>query len=341
MNRLSSNSDPRESLSVVVPCYNEEAVIRQTHARLIRVLEEAGLPFELIYVNDGSRDRTLAILHDLHAGDDRVRVVSFSRNFGHQLAVTAGIDNATGDAVVLIDSDLQDPPEVIPAMVDLWREGYEVVYGVRESRSGESPFKLFTARVFYRLINKISDVPIPLDAGDFRLMDRRVVEVLKKMPERDRFVRGMVSWVGFRQCPLPYARAERAAGESKYPLRKMLRFAMDGVVSFSIVPLRISTFLGFLTAALAVLGILYAVGLRLSAGNWPPGWTLLLISTLLLGGLALGCLGIIGEYVGRIYRELKRRPLYIVDEKLGFVPIGDGEAVSTTSGQVEAAAPVN
>ncbi len=305
-------------LSVVVPCYNEEAVIRQTHGRLIRVLENAGLSFEIIYVNDGSRDRTLAILHDLQTADNRVRVVSFSRNFGHQLAITAGIDCATGDAVVLIDSDLQDPPELIPSMVKLWREGNHVVYGVRESRVGESHFKLATAQAFYRLINQISDVPIPLDTGDFRLMDRRVVEVLKKMPERDRFVRGMVSWVGFKQAPLSYARAERAAGESKYPLRKMLLFAMDGVVSFSIVPLRISTLIGFLAATLAVAGILYALVLRLFTGIWAPGWTLLFISTFFLGGMTLGCLGIIGEYVGRIYRELKRRPLYVIDEMRGF-----------------------
>jgi len=337
MNDFSSNSDRRESISVVVPCCNEEAVIRQTHARLVKVLEDAGLPFELIYVNDGSRDRTLDILRDLQSGDDRVRVLSFSRNFGHQLAVTAGIDSATRDAVVLIDADLQDPPELIPEMVKLWHDGTEVVYGVRQSREGESHFKLLTARAFYRLINQISDVPIPLDTGDFRLMDRRVVEVLKNMPERDRFVRGMVSWVGFRQRPLPYARAERAAGHSKYPLRNMLLFAMDGVVSFSIVPLRISTLIGFLAASLAVVGILYALILRLFTGIWAPGWTLLFISTFFLGGLTLGCLGIIGEYVGRIYRELKHRPLYIVDEKLGFKPSADGDDISRKH-ELEAAA---
>jgi glycosyltransferase involved in cell wall biosynthesis len=247
-----------------------------------------------------------------------VRVVSFSRNFGHQLAITAGIDCATGDAVVLIDSDLQDPPELIPSMVKLWQEGNHVVYGVRQSRVGESHFKLVTAQAFYRLINQISDVPIPLDTGDFRLMDRRVVEVLKKMPERDRFVRGMVSWVGFKQAPLSYARAERAAGQSKYSLRKMLLFAMDGVVSFSIVPLRVSTLFGFLAATLAIVGIVYALVLRMFTGIWAPGWTLLFISTFFLGGMTLGCLGIIGEYVGRIYRELKRRPLYIIDEMRGF-----------------------
>lgn len=340
MSKLSTNPERRQFVSIVVPCFNEEAVVRQTHGRLVGVLEKAGLPFEIIYVNDGSRDRTLEILDGLVDSDNRVRVLSFSRNFGHQLAVTAGIDYAAGDAVVLIDSDLQDPPELIPKMIQLWQEGKDVVYGVRESRSGESQFKLLTAQAFYRLINQISDVPIPLDTGDFRLMDRRVVDVLKKMPERDRFVRGMVSWVGFKQCPLPYARAERAAGESKYPLRKMMLFAMDGLVSFSIVPLRIAMVVGFITAGIAVLGIFYALFLRLFTENWEPGWTLLFISIFFLAGMTLGCLGIVGEYVGRIYREIKRRPLYVIDERLGFETAGDGKLASTSM-QVEAPVGVN
>jgi dolichol-phosphate mannosyltransferase len=340
MSKLATNSERRQLISVVVPCFNEEAVIRQTHGRLVGVLEKAGLPFEIIYVNDGSRDRTLAILRSLVESDNRVRVLSFSRNFGHQLAVTAGIDYAAGDAVVLIDADLQDPPELVPKMIELWQEGNHVVYGVRESRSGESQFKLLTAQAFYRLINQISDVPIPLDTGDFRLMDRRAVDVLKKMPERDRFVRGMVSWVGFKQCPLPYPRAERAAGESKYPLRKMMLFAMDGLVSFSIVPLRISMVVGFVTAGIAVLGILYALFLRLFTENWEPGWTLLFISIFFLAGMTLCCLGIVGEYVGRIYREIKRRPLYVMDERLGFETAGDGKPASTSM-QVEAPVGVN
>jgi dolichol-phosphate mannosyltransferase len=317
-----SSSESGELLSVVVPCYNEEAVIRQTHARLASVLGGIGMRYEVVYVNDGSRDRTLEILRDLQQSDSHVRVMSFARNFGHQMAVTAGIDSAAGDAVVLIDADLQDPPEVIPQMVEKWREGNRVVYGTRESRVGESKFKLVTAQLFYQLINKISDVPIPHDTGDFRLMDRRVVEVLKRMPERDRFVRGMVSWVGFQQCALPYARAERAAGESKYPLRKMVLFAADGLVSFSIIPLRIATAFGFLSAVLTIVGIIYALLLRLFTGIWVPGWTLMFIGTLFMGGMSLTCLGIIGEYVGRIYRELKRRPLYVVDEMLGFAAQG-------------------
>jgi dolichol-phosphate mannosyltransferase len=269
-----------------------------------------------------------------------VRVLSFSRNFGHQLAVTAGVDYAAGDAVVLIDADLQDPPELIPKMLQLWQQGNHVVYGVRESRVGESQFKLLTAQAFYRLINQISDVPIPRDTGDFRLMDRRVVDVLKKMPERDRFVRGMVSWVGFKQCALPYARAQRAAGDSKYPLRKMVLFAMDGLVSFSIVPLRISMVVGFVTAMIAVVGIFYALFLRVFTQYWQPGWTLLFISIFFLAGMTLCCLGIVGEYVGRIYREMKRRPLYVMDERLGFENAGDGKLTSSSM-QVEAPVGVN
>ena len=309
-----------ETLSVVVPCYNEEDVIRHTHERLSKVLKQTGMAYEIIYVNDRSRDNTLGILRELQADDAGVRVVSFSRNFGHQVAVTAGIDHTRGDAVVLIDADLQDPPELIAAMLEKWRGGAQVVYGMRESRTGESAFKLLTAKLFYRLIDRISDVKIPLDTGDFRLMDRRVVDVLKQMPERDRFLRGMVSWVGFRQAPLPYARSERAAGGTKYPLRKMLLFAADGIVSFSLVPLRLATLLGFITAVMMVVGIVYALVLRLFTGIWAPGWTLLFVAMFLIGGMTLCCLGIIGEYVGRIYRELKRRPLYIVDETLGFQP---------------------
>jgi dolichol-phosphate mannosyltransferase len=320
MHQLNSDHSPARLLSIVVPCYNEQDVIQKTHARLVELLDSLDLDGEIIYVNDGSRDRTRELLRDLQAEDERVRVISFARNFGHQMAVTAGIDAAAGDAVVLIDSDLQDPPELIHQMVEKWREGFHVVYGVRASRAGESTFKLFTAKLFYRMINLISDVAIPLDTGDFRLMDRRVVDVLRDMPERDRFLRGMVSWVGFRQFALPYSRAERAAGESKYPLRKMLLFALDGVLSFSLVPLRIATFVGFVSAAMAILGIFYALFLRLFTGNWAPGWTLLFCSLFFLGGATLMCLGIVGEYVGRIYRELKRRPLYVIDERLGFEP---------------------
>jgi len=305
-------------ISIVVPCFNEEAVIQETHRRLTDTLTDLEGRYEIVYVDDGSRDRTLFILESIQAADETVRILSFSRNFGHQMAVSAGIDHAQGDAVILIDADLQDPPELIRAMVEKWREGYDVVYGQRHSREGESYFKVATARLFYRFINRLSDVPIPLDTGDFRLMSRQVVNVLKCMPERDRFIRGMVSWVGYRQCALPYERARRYAGVSKYPLRKMVAFATDGILSFSIKPLRLATTMGFLTSGLAVLGILYALVLRLWTSYWVSGWTLLIISVLFLGGVQLICLGIIGEYVGRIYSESKRRPLYLIGEALGF-----------------------
>lgn len=306
------------TLSVVVPCFNEEAVIEETHHRLSRVLKCLGCTYEIIYVNDGSHDNTLPLLKEIQAKDDTVRVVSFSRNFGHQMAVTAGIDHAAGEAVVLIDADLQDPPELIGQMLEKWREGYQVVYGQRQARAGESFFKVFTAKLFYRLINRLSDVPIPLDTGDFRLMSRQVVDVIRRMPERDRFIRGMVSWVGFRQCPILYQRAERFAGTSKYPLKKMLAFAADGILSFSIKPLHLATTFGFLASGFAFLGILYALVLRLFTSYWVSGWTLLIISILFLGGVQLICLGIIGEYVGRIYSATKRRPLYLVAEAFGF-----------------------
>lgn len=306
-------------LSVIVPCYNEELVIRETHRQLTETLVKAQeIRLEIIYVDDGSQDATLSLLKDIQSSDPRVRVVSFSRNFGHQIAVTAGLEHASGDAVVLIDADLQDPPEVILEMLSRWRLGVDVAYGVRQEREGESAFKLWTAKAFYRTINGLSDVAIPLDTGDFRLIDRRVVDALLQMPERDRFVRGMVAWAGFVQEPVYYRRAARFAGETKYPLKKMLRFATDGILSFSIVPLRIAIYSGFIVSGLALLGILYAIYLRLFSDIWVPGWTLLFIAVLLLGGIQLISLGVIGEYIGRIYGESKRRPLYLTKERLGF-----------------------
>lgn len=301
-------------LSVVVPCYDEEAAIRATHARLTEVLPGIESSYEILYVNDGSRDRTLPILRSIERSDPRVRVLSFSRNFGHQAAVTAGVQHARGQAVVLIDADLQDPPEVIAEMMAKWQEGFQVVYGVRRSREGESTFKLATARMFYRTLNKLSEVPIPLDTGDFRLMDRCVVDQLNAMPEKDRFIRGMVSWIGFRQTKIEYDRHRRVAGESKYPLRKMIKFALDGVLSFSTQPLRLATNFGFMVSALSGLLIFYALYKRFFTNDWVSGWTFLFTMTVFLGGIQLICLGIIGEYVGRIYGETKRRPLYILDE---------------------------
>jgi len=320
---MEMNTVGKSILSVVIPCYNEEAVINETIRQLKEFCTElVDLDVELIFVDDGSRDRTREILKAHAAADPRMKLIGFARNFGHQVAVTAGIDAASGDAVVLIDADLQDPPAVVHEMIAKWREGYDVVYGTRTERPGESAFKLATARGFYRLLNRLSDVPIPLDTGDFRLMSRPVVDTLCAMPERDRFVRGMVSWVGFRQIALPYKRAERFAGESKYPLRKMVRFATDGILSFSTKPLQVSVGFGMLCASLALLGILYALGLRLFTNVWVEGWTALMIAVLFIGGVQLICVGILGEYVGRIYSEVKKRPLYIVQEYLGFQQSG-------------------
>lgn len=306
-------------ISVVIPCYNEEDVLPQTLPRLLNFAD--GLPqyrTELVFVDDGSRDRTLTILTEAAQSDPRIRIVSFARNFGHQIAVTAGIEAASGDAVALIDADLQDPPELLEQMLAHWEEGYDVVYGVRASREGESAFKTTTARWFYRLLNRLSEVSIPLDTGDFRLMDRKVVDVLCAMPERHRFVRGLVAWIGHRQLALPYERKQRAAGETKYPLRKMLRFATDGILSFSSKPLQISTNLGIAASFLSLVGIVYAVVMRLTTSNWVEGWTTLLIAVLFLGGVQLISLGIIGEYIGRIYEESKGRPLYVVRKRIGF-----------------------
>jgi glycosyltransferase involved in cell wall biosynthesis len=309
----------QQLLSIVVPCYNEAEGIEETLKRLQHFcMGLENLTVELIFVDDGSKDQTRAMLKAFAAKDNRIRVIGFSRNFGHQIAVTAGIDAANGDAVVLIDADLQDPPEVIHEMIALWRAGYDVVYGTRTERQGESAFKLATARAFYRLLNRLSDVPIPLDTGDFRLMSRPVVDTLKSMPERDRFVRGMVSWAGFRQVAVPYKRAERFAGDSKYPLSKMVRFATDGLLSFSSKPLQLSVGLGMACALLALTGIVYALTLRLFTDIWVEGWTAMMIAVLFIGGVQLICVGILGEYVGRIYNEVKQRPLYVVQEYTGY-----------------------
>lgn len=306
-------------ISIVIPCYNEEEVIEETIRRLNKLCSE--LPdynVELIFVDDGSSDRTRELLRISAASYSWVKLIGLSRNFGHQIAVSAGIDAAAGDAVVLIDADLQDPPEVVHGMVAKWQEGYDVVYGTRTERAGESIFKSMSASCFYRILNHLSDVPIPLDTGDFRLMSRRVVDSLKAMPEHDRFVRGMVSWVGFKQISLPYKRAERFAGESKYPLMKMIRFARDGILSFSTKPLRMSVKLGMICAILALAGIVYALVMRLFTNIWVEGWTALMIAVLFIGGVQLICVGILGEYIGRIYNEVKNRPLYVVEETEGL-----------------------
>jgi len=306
-------------IAIVIPCYNEEVNLREAHRQVSQTIAQATSSYEIVYVDDGSQDATPELLRQLQGEDPHVRVVYLSRNFGHQLAVTAGLAHAKGDAVVIMDADLQDPPEVMLDMVRWWEAGYEVVYGVRTDREGETRFKLVTARLFYRVIRWLSDTEIPLDTGDFRLLDRKVVDAVVAMPERDRFVRGMVSWAGFRQIGVPYRRAARFAGKTKYPFSKMLRFAIDGILSFSIKPLRLSTLMGFVAAGLALLVIVYAVVMRLFTQRWVAGWTALIVAVLFLGGAQLISLGIIGEYIGRLYGEAKRRPLYLVRETLGLV----------------------
>jgi polyisoprenyl-phosphate glycosyltransferase len=306
-------------LSVIVPCLNEEEALRGTQVRLSSALEQIPTNFEIIYVDDGSTDATPEVLRELQAYDSRVRVVRFSRNFGHQMAITAGLEHAAGDAVVIIDADLQDPPETIMDFFRKWQEGYDVVYGVRTEREGETVFKLWTAKLFYRFMTRLSDTQIPMDTGDFRLMDRRVLNVLLGMPERDRFVRGMVSWLGFSQVAVPYRREARVAGVTKFSFFKMLRFALDGIFSFSIVPLRVATWTGFITSFLAILGIvLVSLEHFLGVEGLVKGWTSTMFAVLFIGGVQLICMGIIGEYIGRIYGESKHRPLYVVREILGF-----------------------
>ena len=308
----------RGLISIIVPCYNEQEVLGLTIAELKQLAESASdYSFEFVFINDGSKDNTIDILKASATEDPRIRILDFARNFGHQIAVTAGIDAALGDAVVLIDADLQDPPEVVIEMLVKWEQGADVVYGVRKRRKGESAFKLLTANAFYRLLNNLSEVPIPLDTGDFRLMSRPVVNVFKAMPERHRFVRGMVAWIGFTQVALHYERHERAAGTSKYPLRKMLKFATDGIISFSSKPLQAATNIGVIASSCALLGIAYALCMRIFTSTWVEGWTTLLIAVLFMGGIQLLCLGLLGEYIGRIYTEIKGRPLYIVRDHIG------------------------
>jgi glycosyltransferase involved in cell wall biosynthesis len=307
-------------VSVVVPCYQEEAVLPETHSRLTRAAKSLDADYEIVYVDDGSRDGTLAILRELHRADPRVRVVALSRNFGHQVAISAGLDSARGDAVVVIDADLQDPPELIPELVARWREGNEVVYASRTARRGETAARLWITGLYYRTLGRLSDVAMPEEAGDFRLLDRRVVDVLKAMPERDRYLRGMVSWIGFRQRPVPYVRDARTTGKGHYSLARLARLGLDGLTGFSSAPIRVVTWLGFALGALSVMGILLFVALRLfTAARFGP-WTIAALGMTFLAGVQLVALGVVGEYVGQIYREVKQRPPYVVAERLGFEP---------------------
>jgi dolichol-phosphate mannosyltransferase len=307
-------SDTRAFISVVVPMFNEEAGAAECVKRLTQVLEGMPFRYEIIFVNDGSRDRTLENLKAQKSANPNIKIVDLSRNFGHQLAITAGIDLAQGDAVIVIDGDLQDPPELFPEMAAKWQEGYDVVHAKRRKREGETTFKLLTAKIYYRLIREIAHVDIPVDVGDFRLMSRRAVDALKSLREKHRYIRGMVAWLGFNQTTVEYDRSARFAGQTHYPLSRMLSFSWIGLTSFSIVPLRLATFCGLLSALAGFLYGIYALIVKYVFHTAIIGWTSIVILILLLGGIQLLCLGIIGEYVGKLYEESKNRPLYLVKD---------------------------
>ena len=310
----SKKTDTKPVFSIVAPVFNEIGSIEEFYKTLALVMQPLKQPWELLLVDDGSTDGSTDKIRELAANDSHVKPVIFARNFGHQIAVTAGLDYTRGEAIIIIDADLQDPPSVILDLIAKWKEGFEVVYAVRRKREGESWFKLFTASLFYRLIFRITDVKIPLDTGDFRLIDRKVVDILGQMRERHRFLRGMAAWVGFRQVGVEYDRKERFAGKTKYPFSKMFKLALNAITSFSYFPLQVATYLGFICAGISILAIPVVIYLRLSNQGELLGQATTLIAVLLLGGVQLITLGILGEYIGRIYDEAKGRPLYIVSE---------------------------
>ena len=309
-----------EKVSVIIPMYYEEEVAEECYKRVKTVLTSLkDYEHEILFVNDGSKDKTLEILESIAEKDKQVKVISFSRNFGHQCAVTAGLQYVTGDAIVVIDADLQDPPELIPDMLTLWKQGNEVIYAKRKTREGESKFKLLTAKMFYRILNGLSDVEIPADTGDFRLVDRKVVDVINSMPEHNKFLRGLFSWVGFKQQPFEYERKERFAGKTKYPLKKMLKLASDGIISFSTKPLKIVGGLGIITIIISVLLLLYSViSYIFNLNQLTPGWTSIMVAITLFSGVQLLSIWIISEYLARIYDESKKRPQYIISKTINL-----------------------
>lgn len=304
----------KELISIVVPMYFEEEVAQECYNRITAVMNSNHYNYELVFVNDGSTDRTLEILEQLAMNDNRTKVISFARNFGHQIAVTAGIDYAKGDAIVIIDADLQDPPEVIPELVNKWLEGFDVVYAKRKKRKGETWFKLLTAKYFYKFLNYMSDIDIPKDTGDFRLIDRKVAAVFRKMTEKNRFVRGMFSWIGFSQTYIEYERDERFAGETKYPFKKMIKFASDGIIAFSSKPLKLVMTLGTASVLVSIIVLLYSILTRLFGHEVQPGWASIMVAITFFSGIQLLGLGIVGQYIARIYDESKNRPIYIVKD---------------------------
>ena len=307
----------KEVCSVVIPVFNEEENLELLHRRLSKVLEKYCQDYEIIFVDDGSTDKSLEVMRKLRQTNVRVKIISFSRNFGHQIAITAGTDYASGSAVIIMDADLQDPPEVIPRLVEKWKDGYDTVYAIRESRK-DPMLKRAIAFVFYRLFKRMSDVDIPVDAGDFRLMSRRVVDILKNMPERNRYLRGLASWVGFSQTKVRYARDERYGGERKYTLWQSTRLGFDGITSFSRFPLRLATYVGLVVSLAGFLYTATIIILALVYGKMVPGWTTLMAAVIFLGGVQLIVVGVIGEYIGRIYVEVQQRPLYLIKHKIGF-----------------------
>lgn len=304
--------------SVVVPLYNEEEVILETYKRLKSVMDSLNEPYEIIFVNDGSRDKTASMAYEICNKDNTIKLVDFARNFGHQTAITAGMDFSEGEAIVVIDADLQDPPELIPKMIEKWREGYDVVYGKRGERKGETFFKKLTAKVFYRFLRNMTDVDIPVDTGDFRLIDRKVCEALKLVNERNRYIRGIISWLGFKQIGVEFTREKRFAGETKYPLKKMLKFASDAITSFSYKPLKLASYFGTLLSFCSFIYLIVVIFMKLFTDHVQQGWTSIVAINLFFHGITLIILGIMGEYVGRIYDEAKGRPLYIVRQTKNF-----------------------
>jgi polyisoprenyl-phosphate glycosyltransferase len=300
------------ALSVIIPIYNEEQNIPVLYERMKHVMENLGLTYEFLFINDGSRDRSMQLIRELAKKDDAVHFINFSRNFGHQIAVTAGLDACKGEQVVIIDADLQDPPELIAEMRAKMEEGYEVVYARRNKRKGENFMKRWTAKMFYRTLAKITSIEIPLDTGDFRIMDRKIVDVLKKMPEQQKFLRGQISWAGFRQTYIAYDRDQRNAGETGYTYKKMMRFALDGITSFSNWPLKVATISGFVVSGITFLIALYALYSRFVTKDYVPGWTSLILAVLFIGGVQLITIGIIGEYISRLSANVRNRPLYVV-----------------------------
>ena len=309
-----------KKISIVIPMYYEEEVVNECYNRTVNALKQLKeYNYEIVFVNDGSKDKTLELLEEIAKNDKNVKVISLSRNFGHQAAVTAGLKFTTGDAIIIMDADMQDPPEVISEMIKLWEDGNDVIYAKRKIRKGETPFKLITAKVFYKLLNNLSDIEIPKDTGDFRLADRKVIDVINSLPEHNKFLRGLFSWVGFKQIPLEYERKERVAGKTKYPLKKMIKLASDGITSFSTKPLKILGILGIVSVIISVIILIYAlISYIYNLNQLTAGWTSLMVTITFLGGMQLLSIWLISEYIGKIYDESKGRPEYIIDKKINI-----------------------